>query len=126
MEWRDIPGYEGFYQASSEGQIRRTDTGLILIPIKHTRGYYHVSLSTGSRATVKKCLVHRLVAITFLGPPPIESAVVNHIDGNKRHNAAANLEWVTQGANVEHYFRMREERAFRANVRAHQDDPIPW
>jgi hypothetical protein len=126
MEWRDIPGFEDYYQASSEGQIRRTDTGLILIPIKHSRGYYHVSLSIGSRATAKKYLVHRLVAITFLGPPPIDAAVVNHIDSNKRHNAATNLEWVTQGANINHYFRMREERAFRRQVREQQNDPIPW
>ncbi len=126
MEWRDIPGFEGYYQASSEGQIRRTDTGLILVPVKHSRGYFHVSLSIGSRTTVKKYLVHRLVAITYLGPPPIDAAVVNHLDGDKRHNAAVNLEWVTQGANVNHYIRMREERAFRLHVREQQNEPIPW
>jgi hypothetical protein len=66
-------------------------------------------------------LVHRLVAEAFLG---VEDAVVNHKDGDKRHNSDTNLEWCSQGANVEHYWKMRERKEDRQRIRAQQDEPI--
>jgi hypothetical protein len=122
-DWADIPGYEGLYQASKTGQIRRVDSGLILTPIKHSRGYLHVHLSHGSRESCKKLLVHRLVAAAFLGE---QDAVVNHKDGNKYNNCLENLEWCTQGANVQHYFKMRSRREDRRQIREHQNDPIDF
>jgi hypothetical protein len=128
--WKDIPGYEGRYQASNDGQIRRLIDGFwitrILTQMKHPQGYRQVTLYTSGKETYKKCLVHRLVAITFLGPPPFEDAVVNHKDGDKQHNADTNLEWCTQGANVEHARRMRQNREARAAAKASQEEPIPW
>jgi len=47
-------------------------------------------------------LVHRLVARAFLGDPPAEDAVVNHIDSDRANNRVANLEWATQAENVAH------------------------
>ena len=121
--WADIPGYEGIYQASRDGQIRRISSGKgarpgrILKLINHPRGYVKVNLSKDGH--VKHLLVHRLVAAAFLGQ---EDVVVNHKDGNKRHNADTNLEWVTQGANVEHYYLM----AARRKVRENQAGPIDF
>ena len=43
--------------------------------------------------------IHRLVAEAFVGGY-FDGAVVNHIDGNNRNNAATNLEWVTVRDNV--------------------------
>ncbi len=48
----------------------------------------------------KSVLVHRLVAELFLSGPKKEQ--VNHIDGNKRNNNAANLEWCTRSENSKH------------------------
>lgn len=123
--WKDIPGFEGKYQASDDGQICRFSDHYVLALIAHPRGYWQVSLATGHQGG-KKMLVHRLVALAFLGEPTVEDAVVNHKDGDKHHNQWTNLEWLTQGANVEHACRMRQTRNYRAEVRAHQEDPIPW
>ncbi len=106
--WKDIPGYEGFYQASSFGRIRsvdrtiqcadsiRTYKGRILKPDKKKNGYLEVALNKqGNR---KQHLVHRLVAITFIDNPK-GLLVVNHKDEDKENNSIGNLEWCSQSYN---------------------------
>ncbi|AGV01756.1 HNH endonuclease [Cannes 8 virus] len=46
--------------------------------------------------------IHRIVATAFLPPPLPSQSQVNHIDGQKDHNAASNLEWVTPSRNIRH------------------------
>ena len=107
--WRDIPGFEGFYQANRDGFIRsvtrtvkkwdgyKTVNGRVLKPTQ-TR-YQMVKLS--KKGQIAAFLVHRLIVETFIGAiSPNE--VVNHKDGNKHNNAVDNLEICTQKQNVEH------------------------
>ena len=54
--------------------------------------------------------MHRLVALHFLGLPPTPSHVVNHIDGNRSHNAIRNLQYATQSENVRHSLALRKAR----------------
>lgn len=104
--WKDIPNFEGVYQASNKGRIRslahtvevktkngsyfRHKEGRILSP--HMQNYMRVSLS--SCGTSKSYLVHRLVAETFLGAPK-DGCEVDHINENKRDNSIENLRWIT-------------------------------
>ena len=44
--------------------------------------------------------VHRIVAFAFLGNPPTEYHVVDHIDTNRRNNRPENLRWVTRLDNI--------------------------
>lgn len=88
--WRNIDGYEGLYQVSSEGRVMRD--GKILTPLVRHGGYLQVQLcSKGVRKTYK---IHRLVAKAF---PEIcgewyEGCAINHKDETPSNNAAVNLE----------------------------------
>jgi hypothetical protein len=114
--WKDIPGYEGLYQASSEGRIR-TAEGKTTSNARYSKRVWKSRVlkgrgdnrATGKRASlwkdgkVKDCLIARLVAITFLGYPP-DGYTVNHIDGNRFNNAVSNLEWLSLADNIRHGF----------------------
>lgn len=110
--WRDIPGYDGYYQASNLGNIRSTNyrrTGVIkTLKLKSDKdGYLNVNLCyKGIRKTEK---VHRLIAITFLKRDPARD-IVNHIDENKANNSVSNLEWCNARYNL-NYKELRERSA---------------
>lgn len=98
--WKDIKNYEGVYQVSNQGNVRRLLSGGRTKPLKNREGlYYTVSLSYSQYK--KTYAVHRLVAETFLLRKPWETEV-NHKDGNKHNNCVENLEWVTQQDNIKH------------------------
>jgi hypothetical protein len=103
-EWRDIPGYEGLYQASNMGWIKSLvgRKERILKPVMHSNGYMRVSLYIDKKLQQK--YIHRLVAETFLANPQNKSEV-NHLDGNKTNNHVENLEWATSSENKEHAYK---------------------
>lgn len=103
--WRDIPGYEGLYQASNLGRVRSLDRteeflnnngkistrhrkGIILKPVVAKNGYCVVSLCG------KTYKVHRIIASIFVDNSD-NLPQVNHKDENKLNNRANNLEWCT-------------------------------
>ena len=98
--WKDIPHYEGRYQASTLGNIRSIKR------TKLTKGYisnggYRMTCMTNAFGKVKYELWHRLIALTFI--PQIEGKTdVNHKDGNKLNNSVDNLEWVSRKENIQH------------------------
>lgn len=60
--------------------------------------------------------VHRLVAMAFV-KGMVSGKEVNHIDGNKRNNAASNLEWVTKSENQLHAYKIGLRRPTYGNHR---------
>lgn len=108
--FKEINGYEGYYEVSNNGKIRRTkyyDNGnkkrhnipYYLKPAIDKDGYFRVSLSKNYK--YKRFFIHRLVAQTFI-PNPNNYPCVNHIDGNKSNNNVNNLEWCTIAYNNIH------------------------
>lgn len=126
--WKDIEGYEGYYQVSNFGRVRSVERkieqisgkGIFYkrsvrsrlvkqIPMKACR-YLIVGLHKGGKTI--GYYVHRLVARAFI-PGYMEGFVVNHKDGDKTNNYVhvapdgsidtdkSNLEWVTQKENLE-------------------------
>jgi hypothetical protein len=119
--WRDIAGYEGYYQVSNFGRVRSLDKmqnyngsarlhkGKILKPNNDGRGYLIVDLSKNNRSVTRT--IHRLVAMAFLDNPN-NLPQVNHKDEVKTNNFVfvnedgtvdydkSNLEWCTVSYNV--------------------------
>lgn len=104
--WKDIPEYEGLYQASNLGNIKslnynKTQNSKILKQSTSKIGYKRVQLWKNNKGI--SFLVHRLVALTFFNDYN-ENLQVNHKDGNKANNTITNLEMVTAKENQLHSY----------------------
>lgn len=98
--WSKINGFPN-YSVSKNGEVRNDTTGKTKTPYKGTTGYYNVDLYNDGERT--KMRVHRLVGEAFVDNPDSKPQI-NHKDGNKLNNNAANLEWVTASENMRHAF----------------------
>lgn len=98
--WKDIGGYEGLYQVSNLGRVKRIYANRERI-VNGTIyfGYRYVVLSKDGVKVSKR--VHRLVAEAFL-PNPNNYEVVHHRDQNRQNNCVDNLEWCTIAHNNAH------------------------
>lgn len=114
--WKEIVGLEGIYEVSSLGRVRcllKSSNGKIhLRPIplimkaqfNPYTGYYSVQFGEWGGRSVKRFVLHRLVAMHFIDNPN-NLPEVNHEDGDKSNNRASNLSWVTREENIQHGFR---------------------
>lgn len=102
--WKDIPGYEGLYQASTTGLIKNYGRQLlcqghgkekpkILSPSRTYQGYLRIRLidKEGNRKTYG---VHQLIAMTYI-PNPENKPCVDHINTIRDDNRVENLRWCT-------------------------------
>lgn len=109
--WKDIEGYEGLYQVSSHGMVRRLPGKVWngrcyankqggILKQAYTRGrYLMVGLCKNNK--VKHFRVNRLVAEAFI-PNPGNLPHAGHLDDNKENNRADNLYWTTAAENNTH------------------------
>ena len=110
--WKDIQGYEGFYQISNLGNVksleRVVDKGNGILQHRKERimnkresvdGYYIAKLNVDKKST--SIAIHILVARHFIDNPN-NYPEVNHKDCNRKNNQVDNLEWCTHQQNVEH------------------------
>lgn len=109
--WKDIKNYEGLYQVSNLGRVKRISyhhgsSGTIihkekiLKPILNKKnGYLYYGLSNNG---LKSFRAHKLVLNTF---NPNEGMQINHKNGNKQDNRLINLEWCTPKENIQHAYK---------------------
>ncbi len=100
--YKPIEGFEGFYSAGTDGHIYRVDKGKPTILQEDPtgdKGYLAVTLSKPGYSHTS--FVHRLIAKTFYGSPPVElyQYQTRHLDGNNQNNHPSNLDWGTQEDN---------------------------
>lgn len=134
-QWRtavyDDEVYEGLYKVSNLGRILSLDynhTGKpgLMTPVKRKKdGYFQVGLSKNGE--YKKCLVHRLVAETFLENPEKKPCINHKIEGDegKKINMVifnedgsvdeekSTIEWATYEEN--NNYATRNERVSKAH-----------
>lgn len=109
--WKEIPGYEGFYEASNLGRVRsmerwvrasRTTDTLRLSPAKlrslSTKKSGHIKVSLYREGKERTHHVHSLVLTTFVGPRP-EGKEACHNNGVPSDNSLTNLRWDTKREN---------------------------
>ena len=108
--WVAAPGYEGIYEVSDLGNLRRISTygrkpKAICRPVrphhKKRHGYNDYWLQRDGKT--KRFSAHRLVWAAFNGPIA-DGLEINHKNGQRRDNRLSNLEAVTRSDNCVHKF----------------------
>lgn len=111
--WRAIPGYEGYYEVSDHGAVRRVARKIrfeskrgneawrsaAARPVRAQEinsGYLVVHLNRDGKRSPRT--VHSLVASAFFGPRP-PGYDVAHWNGVKKDNRAENLRYATRTSN---------------------------
>lgn len=99
--WKDIPNYEGLYQASNLGNIKSFKNGKEKnLSSSINCGYLRVCLTKNGKS--KAVRTHVLVAMAFHGHIPIgttKGLVVDHKDNNKLNNHVDNLQLIPHREN---------------------------
>lgn len=97
--WKDIPEFESAYEVSNTGLVRRKarqgatkyiEAKMVSVQVNYL-GYEYVDLNYPKSTRTRKT-VHQLVFAAFT-PTFKYGQMINHIDGNKRNNTLANLEF---------------------------------
>lgn len=125
--WLPVVGFEGLFEISSYGQLKRLvgqtisirkgykDTVFerpekILISQYSHKGYLHNTLTYFDTKTQKyknkRVLIHRLVAEAFISKQPPGKPQINHKNGIKDDNYYENLEWCNNTHNQIHAMEM--------------------
>ena len=112
--WKEIKGYEGYYEVSNTGHVRSltrsiaredgsffTRKGRPKAEMLNKDGYLVVKLSKGNYD--KNIPIHILVAKNFIEDKDYSDGwEVNHKDAVRTNNCVDNLEWVTRQGNIAH------------------------
>jgi len=119
-EWKDVKGYENYYQVSNIGRVKRLERTVISCN-GGTLYFKEIILKTWIAGNGYECikfrvngigkhkLVHRLVSDAFIDNPN-KFLEVNHKDEDKHNNNVENLEWCTRMYNM-HYGTGRQRAA---------------
>lgn len=118
--WRDVVGYEGFYEISDHGNIRgvnrdikrKCDSVGFKIKGRKMKGYCdkngYTRISLRKLGHIQKFFIHRLVLAAFVGYDE-NRPQVNHKNSVRSDNRLENLEWCTQSENMQHAIRNNEQ-----------------
>lgn len=106
-QWMPVPGMP--VEASNMGRIRRTEAAGGPHGVSWPKGHVHKDWAVPGgyrqcRVNRKAVMVHRLVALAWIGPQPTPEHQINHKNKVRDDNRPGNLEWVTCSENHKHKF----------------------
>lgn len=129
--WREIPGYEGIYEASNLGNIRSCEGKTTYTEHHGIRRWkqrvlkQRIQTKRGGRSDArvslwrdgkeKTWLVARLIGMAWCSGYA-EWETINHINGDSLDNRAENLEWVSVGENI--------RKGFETGLYSSVQDPV--
>lgn len=93
-----IPEWDNFYITPCGKVLKITEV------TTHNNGNGYLEVKVMISGLIVRDYIHRLVAKIFLDNPE-QHETVDHIDGDKSHNNAINLRWMTLKDNVRKYFK---------------------
>lgn len=103
--WKPVEGTNGRYHVSDCGRLKSYCgySARLIKPYCNQHNYLRADIwRNGKRETA---LIHRLVAEAFIkNDRPEEQDTIDHIDGNKKNNAASNLRWLSRSDNAKAYY----------------------
>lgn len=93
--WKPVVNFEGYYEVSNLGHIKRLDSGEFRIAVP-VNGYLTVQLWRQGKRHNR--YIHLMVLEAFIGPKP-EGLEGRHLDSNKDNCRSDNLAWGTSAQN---------------------------
>lgn len=97
--WKNIPGYDGKYQADTEGNIRRIyrsgKTRLMTPYCKKTSGNQRLVVKLTKDGRGREEILVQLIARTFLGPCP-KGCAPYHKNGVQSDNYVQNIAYINK------------------------------
>jgi hypothetical protein len=123
--WRDIVGFEGYYQVSNCGRLKsfkKNPKGTVLSNTNKKGGYFSVVLEVRRASLIRYVRMHVLVAEAFIGERPA-GLHVHHKDGNRQNNHASNLEYIS--AKAHSVITMKENPGMTAGMIRHNTEIRP-
>jgi predicted XRE-type DNA-binding protein len=113
-EWLPIRGYEGLYEVSNAGRVRRVAgfekhkkiKGRLLTACLDGK---YLNLSLFKEGKKRSYNVHKLVAEAFIGPCPFGKEA-DHKDGNKLNNFASNLQYLRHNVHQQKHGKLTKEQ----------------
>jgi len=126
--WKDVVGYEGYYEVSNTGLVRSLDRrvrcgkgfgtkkGRMLKGHNH-EGYTRYVLCVDQVSSPR--LAHRVVAEAFIGTCPNGKYLVCHKDDNPKNNTPSNLYWGNDADNQADRIRNDKLPTYRTGTNHH-------
>jgi len=128
--WKQIAGFETFYEVSNLGRVRSLNFGghpgnIRVLKGTNLGGYRRYDLTAGG---CRRCVFgHVLVLESFVGPAPADHEGC-HENGVRDDNALTNLRWDTPAGNqadrLKHGTHSRGEKSGKAKITAEQASEI--
>lgn len=105
--WAPVPEYEGLYEVSDLGRVRRKKSGRYLRYFSGRERRPRVDLS--KNCARQKFYVYDLVLTSFVGPRP-EGCFALHWNDDPWDNRLSNLRWGTRSMNAKDHERNKNRR----------------